>query len=143
MKKLIEQNTISNAPSTKKSIIEIPVTYNGEDLEYVSNHTGFSRAEIISLHTAPIYRVFMMGFLPGFAYLGGMDKRLSVPRLDSPRPKVPAGSVGIAGEQTGIYPTESPGGWQLIGRTQIQLFNQHDKQLTLLKQGDYVRFTEA
>lgn len=124
----------------QKHIVEIPVIYDGEDLAYVCKKTNLSTAEFTEIHTVPLYRVFMMGFLPGFAYLGGMDKRIAVARRDSPRLKVPAGSVGIAGEQTGVYPLESPGGWQLIGRTEMPLFTPNKKELTLLKQGDYVKF---
>lgn len=125
------------------NVVEIPVIYDGEDLSYVCNQTGLSKNELIKLHTEPLYRVYMLGFLPGFAYLGGMNKRLAVPRRDSPRLKVAAGSVGVAGEQTGVYPVESPGGWQLIGQTAIELFSTSEIQVSLLKQGDYVRFIEV
>ena len=137
---LINKYSFGEYEKVNKSIVEIPVIYDGEDLDFVCEKTGLSVSEFIKTHTEPLYRVYMMGFLPGFAYLGGMDKRLAVPRRSSPRKQVPAGSVGIAGEQTGIYPVESPGGWQLIGRTEKELLINDESQLTLLKQGDYVRF---
>ena len=106
-------------------IVEIPVCYGGaygEDLPFVARHAGLSEQEVITLHSAQPYRIYMLGFLPGFPYLGGLDERLHTPRLATPRTKIPAGSVGIGGKQTGIYPMESPGGWQLIGRTPLTLF---------------------
>lgn len=140
IEEIIEELDFDSTLPVEKKIVEIPVKYDGEDLKYACTQTGFSEEELIELHTAPLYRVFMMGFLPGFAYLGGMDKRLAVPRRASPRLKVPVGSVGIAGEQTGIYPMESPGGWQLIGRTEMPLFTPNENEITLLKQGVYVKF---
>ncbi len=137
---IIENFRHNSQGETKRNIIEIPVIYDGQDLGKVCSQIGLFKPELIELHTAPLYRIFMIGFLPGFAYLGGMDKRLAVPRRESPRLKVPAGSVGIAGEQTGIYPLESPGGWQLIGRTEMPLFTPNKKELTILKHGDYVKF---
>lgn len=126
---------------TKNSkLITIPVIYDGEDLAFVAENNNLSIEEVIKIHTAPTYRVYMIGFLPGFAYMGGMDERIATPRRSSPRTSVPAGSVGIAGKQTGIYPLESPGGWQLIGRTTIPLFTPHEVSPTLLKAGDLVRF---
>jgi inhibitor of KinA len=124
-----------------RPVVQIPVCYDlGLDWEAVCRHTQLSRSEVIGLHTAPDYRVFMMGFLPGFAYLGGLDTRLAVPRLAQPRTKVAAGSVGLAGSQTGVYPLDSPGGWQIIGRTPLRLFDPHASPLTLLQAGDTVRF---
>ncbi|MFB0948160.1 MAG: inhibitor of KinA [Spirosomataceae bacterium] len=137
---LIERFDFNSKTELTKNITEIPVIYDGEDLTNVCSKTGLTETKLIALHTAPLYRVYMMGFLPGFAYLGGMDKRLAISRRDSPRLNVPAGSVGIAGEQTGVYPVESPGGWQLIGRTEMPLFTPDKENITLLKQGDYVRF---
>lgn len=119
---------------------EIPVHYDGEDLAFLGEYHRLTEKEIVAIHTAPIYRVYMMGFLPGFAYMGGLDKRIATPRKKVPRRNVPAGSVGIAGNQTGIYPLESPGGWQLIGRTEIALFNPSSESLTYLQQGDLVKF---
>ena len=104
--------------------VEIPVCYGGaygEDLPAVAWHAGLSEEEVIRLHSGRTYRIYMLGFLPGFPYLGGLDERLFTPRLPTPRTRIPAGSVGIGGEQTGIYPMESPGGWQLIGRTPLCL----------------------
>ncbi|WP_457751564.1 5-oxoprolinase subunit PxpB [Thermococcus sp.] len=124
-------------------LVEIPVVYGGEygpDLEFVAQYNGLTPEEVIELHSKPIYRVYFLGFLPGFAYLGGMDERIATPRLKKPRLKVPAGSVGIAGKQTGIYPLESPGGWRLIGRTPLKLFNPSKEPPTLLQPGDRVKF---
>ena len=106
-------------------IVEVPVCYGGaygEDLPAVARHAGLSEEEVIRLHSGRDYRIYMLGFLPGFPYLGGLDERLHTPRRDTPRTRIPAGSVGIGGQQTGIYPMESPGGWQLIGRTPLCLF---------------------
>ncbi len=124
-------------------IMEIPTVYGGEhgpDLDFVAGHTGFSQDEVIRLHTEPLYHVYMLGFMAGFAYLGGLPERLSVPRLATPRLKVPAGSVGIAGTQTGVYPLESPGGWRIIGRTHLRLFDASDQVPTPILPGDKVRF---
>lgn len=123
-----------------KRTIEIPVIYDGEDLSYVADYHQISEAQVIELHTSPTYRVYMMGFLPGFAYMGGLDARIATPRRATPRTKVPMGSVGIAGNQTGIYPSESPGGWQLIGRTELKLYTPNANEVTLLKAGDLVKF---
>ena len=105
--------------------VEVPVCYGGaygEDLPAVARHAGLSEEEVIRLHSGRTYRIYMLGFLPGFPYLGGLDERLFTPRRETPRTRIPAGSVGIGGQQTGIYPMESPGGWQLIGRTPLCLF---------------------
>lgn len=122
--------------------IEVPVVYGGEwgpDLAGVSEQIGLSEADIIALHSEVLYRVFMLGFMPGFPYLGGMSPLIEVPRLPTPRTFVPAGSVGIAGLQTGIYPTASPGGWRLIGRTPLRLFDATREPPALLEAGDLVR----
>lgn len=124
-------------------IIEIPTVYGGDcgpDLDFVAGYHGLSPAEVISIHTSVDYLVYMLGFTPGFPYLGGMDPRIAVPRLDNPRINIPAGSVGIAGKQTGIYPVDSPGGWQLIGRTPLALYDASRAQPVLLRAGDYLRF---
>ncbi len=124
-------------------LVEVPVVYGGEygpDLEFVAKYNGLSVDDVIEIHSRPIYRVYFLGFLPGFAYLGGMDERIATPRLEKPRLKVPAGSVGIAGKQTGIYPLESPGGWRLIGRTPLRLFDPSKEPPTLLQPGDRVKF---
>ena len=124
-------------------VIRIPVCYHpslAPDLEDVCRQQNIDIETLIALHTQKTYRVFMNGFLPGFAYLGTVDERIVLPRHSTPRKKVPAGSVGIAGHQTGIYPFESPGGWQLIGRTRLSLFNPEDEHPCLLKPGDEVVF---
>jgi 5-oxoprolinase (ATP-hydrolysing) subunit B len=126
--------------------IEIPVIYGGEDgpdLDVVAQHTGLAAADVVARHAAGVYTVFFLGFQPGFAYLGGLDAALHTPRRREPRLAVPAGSVGIGGEQTGIYPARSPGGWQLIGRTALTLFDPARNPPTLLLPGDRVRFTVA
>ena len=124
-------------------IIDIPTVYGGDhgpDLESVAGYAGLALDEVISIHASRIYRVYMMGFMPGFPYLGGLDDRIAAPRLETPRKKVPAGSVGIAGNQTGIYPLESPGGWRLIGWTPVRLFDPRNEQPFLLSPGDRLRF---
>ncbi|WP_297091321.1 5-oxoprolinase subunit PxpB [Thermococcus sp.] len=124
-------------------LVKVPVVYGGQygpDIDFVAEHSGLSVDDVIEIHSRPTYLVYFLGFLPGFAYLGGMDERIAVPRLEKPRLKVPAGSVGIAGKQTGIYPLESPGGWRLIGRTPLRLFNPLKEQPTLLQPGDRVKF---
>ncbi|WP_297556607.1 5-oxoprolinase subunit PxpB [Thermococcus sp.] len=124
-------------------LVEVPVVYGGKygpDLEFVAKYNGLSVDDVIEIHSRPVYRVYFLGFLPGFAYLGGMDERIATPRLEKPRLKVPAGSVGIAGKQTGIYPLESPGGWRLIGRTPLRLFNPAKDPPTLFRPGDRVKF---
>lgn len=124
-------------------LIEIPVQYGGEDgpdLLSVAAHAGVSAAEVIRWHVAPTYRVAMLGFAPGFAYLQGLDSRLAVSRLETPRTHVPPGSVGIAGEQTGIYALNTPGGWRIIGRTDRVLFDPGQKEPFLLRASDRVRF---
>jgi len=132
-----------SAEKFEGKLVEIPVLYGGEygpDLEFVAEYNGLTPEEVIEIHSKPVYRVYFLGFLPGFAYLGGMDERIATPRLEKPRLKVPAGSVGIAGKQTGIYPLESPGGWRLIGRTPLRLFNPSKEPPTLLQPGDKVKF---
>jgi inhibitor of KinA len=128
---------------TGRAVIEIPTVFDeqfGPDLKYVSDTCDLSPNEVIELFTSVTYRVYMVGFLPGFAYMGEVDERLVMPRKQQPRQSVPKGSVGIAGRQTGIYPLESPGGWQLIGRTEIELFTPHRESPTLFQAGDLVRF---
>ena len=124
-------------------VVEIPVCYGGEfgcDLEYVAEHAGLTPKEVVAIHAEGEYLVHMIGFAPGFPYLGGMSTRIAAPRRSSPRLKISAGSVGIAGNQTGIYPLETPGGWQLIGRTPLALFRPDQDPPTLLQAGDIVRF---
>jgi KipI family sensor histidine kinase inhibitor len=122
---------------------EIPVLYGGEygpDMEFVVEYSGLTKNEVIEIHTSTLYTVYTVGFIPGFPYLGTLDKRLYVPRLDTPRVKVPEGSVGLAQLQTGIYTFESPGGWRIIGNTNIKLFDYTKAPYSLLKIGDKVRF---
>lgn len=128
---------------TSPRIVEIPVCYGGNfgpDLDYIASYHQLSVDEVINKHTAPLYMVYMIGFMPGFPYLGGLNLELTTPRLSSPRSLVPKGSVGIAGGQTGLYPLESPGGWQLIGRTPKKMFDVLTDPPTLLQSGDHVRF---
>jgi inhibitor of KinA len=123
--------------------IRIPVCYGGEfgpDLEAVAQFARMTAADVIATHSATTYRVFMLGFVPGFAYLGIVDDRLAMPRRDTPRVRVPVGSVGIAGVQTGVYPMETPGGWQLIGRTPLKPFDPNRAEPFLMKAGDAVQF---
>lgn len=132
-----------NSVSSVRRVFRIPVCYGGdfgEDMGSVSSYTGLSEQEIIDIHTGRDYLIFMLGFLPGFAYLGDMDKRLFTPRLSNPRTSIPAGSVGIGGEQTGIYPLASPGGWQLIGRTPLRPYDPERENPILYSAGDYIRF---
>ena len=124
-------------------LIEIPVCYGGafgEDLEALARSHNLSVEEVIAIHSGATYHVHMLGFVPGFAYLGGLNARLATPRRDTPRPHVPAGSVGIGGTQTGVYPLDTPGGWQIIGRTPLQLFKPDAIPPSLLNAGDAVRF---
>jgi KipI family sensor histidine kinase inhibitor len=123
--------------------VKIPVHYGGEygpDLAFVAEHNQLTSREVIEIHTSQLYPVYMMGFTPGFPYLGGLDERIAAPRLASPRTLVKAGSVGIAGQQTGIYPIDSPGGWRIIGRTDFVLFDPESDQPFALSPGDLVRF---
>ena len=125
------------------TVVEVPTVYGGEfgpDLSFVASHNHLSEDEVISIHSGTDYLVYMLGFIPGFTYLGGMDLRIATPRLSSPRTLIPAGSVGIAGEQTGTYPSDSPGGWQIIGRTSVTMYDMSKAQAALLKAGDYVRY---
>jgi inhibitor of KinA len=131
-----------SAPADPR-LIEIPVCYDpefGSDLDRVAEHTKLSEHEIVDLHSKPEYRVACIGFVPGFTFLAGLSKNLATPRLDVPRKEIPPGSVGIGGAQTGIYPLRSPGGWNLIGRTPLKLFDPSESPPTLLHPGDRVRF---
>ena len=124
-------------------VVHIPVLYGGDmgpDIGFVADNAGVSEREVVGMHSGVDYLVYMMGFSPGFAYLGGLDDRLATPRLQSPRAEIPAGAVGIAEAQTGVYPVASPGGWQLIGRTPVDLFDAGREPPALLAAGDYVRF---
>jgi len=138
----IEQDSIIEAPVMTR-IVHIPTLYQGTyapDLDFVSKHTSLTIDEVIATHSSTIYRVYMMGFTPGFPYLGGLPEKLKTPRLRTPRLKIPAGSVGIADNQTGIYPVSSPGGWRLIGSTPIKLFDAHSDAPSLLTAGDSIKF---
>ena len=130
-------------PEEDATIVRLPVLYGGEfgpDLEFVARNGGMDIDEVIDLHSGTEYPVYMMGFTPGFPYLGGMSERIATPRLSTPRGVIPAGSVGIAEAQTGVYPIESPGGWRLIGRTPLRLFDVTRTPPSLIDAGDYVRF---
>jgi inhibitor of KinA len=120
--------------------IRVPVCYDGEDIEWVAQHKNMTIEEIVHIHSETMYSVYMLGFLPGFPYMGETDKRIAVPRKQHPRLKVEAGSVGIAGRQTGIYPFASPGGWQIIGRTPLKIFDAGRESLVLISAGDTVQF---
>ena len=125
------------------NIVHIPVCYQDEfapDLKFVAEYNGISADEVVGIHSSTPYLVYMLGFTPGFPYLGGMSPRIAAPRLDKPRVQIPAGSVGIAGSQTGFYPIESPGGWRLIGRTPIKAFNSAVANSFLFSAGDYLQF---
>ncbi len=127
----------------RQRTIEIPVAYCGEygpDIENVAGHSGLDVEEVVRIHSTGEYLVYMLGFTPGFPYLGGMDKKIATPRLDVPRKLISAGSVGIAGTQTGIYPIDSPGGWQIIGRTPLKLFDATSDKGFLLEAGDILKF---
>ena len=126
-----------------RKVIEIPVQYGGEggpDLAAVAQFAGCSERDVIARHSGRTYRVYMLGFVPGFAYLGRVDSSIAAPRHRVPRERVPAGAVGIAGGQTGVYPVDSPGGWQLIGRTDAVMFDANRERPSLLAPGDLVRF---
>lgn len=140
---LLEQ--ISEDRPAKSRTIEIPVCYGGKfgpDLEYVAEHNGLNPREVIDIHTAGVYSVHMIGFAPGFPFIGGMSEKIAAPRRESPRLRIPERTVGIAGKQTGVYPIETPGGWQLIGRTPIRLFRPENDIPSLLRAGDKIIFRE-
>lgn len=133
---------VLTADDKQFNLVRIPVCYEGEfapDIEKLAKQKNISPEEVIHIHTSKQYRVYMLGFLPGFSYMGEVDEKIAMPRKLQPE-TVAAGSVGIAGKQTGIYPFVSPGGWQVIGRTPLKLFDIEKKQPTLLKEGDTVQF---
>ena len=139
IEEIAQSKSFSTTQETK--IIEVPVCYDinlGIDLQEVNKHTQLSLTEIINLHTSALYTVYLIGFTPGFPYLGGMDERLTTPRKNTPQLSVPKGAVGIANNQTGIYPNASPGGWQIIGQTPLAIFNPN--QTPLFAIGDKVKF---
>ena len=134
---------IESMPVPDPIVIEIPTLYGkeaGPDIQFVAETNGLSVEEVVKIHSSSDYLIYMIGFVPGFPYLGGMDKRIAAPRKKTPRSRIPAGSIGIAGEQTGIYPLETPGGWQIIGRTPVKLYDPQKQDPILLKAGDYIRF---
>ena len=127
----------------KRKIFQSPVVYGGEygpDLATIAQHAGLSEAEVIDIHSSRDYLIYMLGFLPGFCYLGGLDERIHTPRLSNPRLKIRAGSVGIGGSQTGIYPLDSPGGWQLMGMTPVKTYDPEREVPILVEAGNYIRF---
>ena len=141
IEKAISECDWKNESSPREIII--PVCYDislGIDLPEMSNQKNISIEEIISIHTSSTYNVYMLGFLPGFAYMGIVDDKIATPRLSKPRTNVPAGSVGIAGNQTGIYPLDSPGGWNIIGQTPLQMFDAKKEKPCLVKPGDRIKF---
>ena len=136
-------STISESDIVEREIVEIPVCYEepyGLDLDDVCEIHSISKEELIRKHTEPEYLVYMIGFTPGFPYLGGMDESLATPRKKEPRSKIPAGSVGIAGSQTGVYPIASPGGWQIIGRTPLKLFDPYRNNPVMIEAGQYIKY---
>ncbi len=125
-------------------VLEIPVLYGGEEMGpdrgFVAEHNHKTEQEVIDIHTSTEYLIYMLGFTPGFTYLGGMSEEIAAPRLQQPRVKIPAGSVGIAGSQTGVYPIDSPGGWQLIGRTPVRMYDPNREVPILPQAGQYIKF---
>lgn len=140
---LAAQSPESPAHAAPRAVHVLPVRYDGPDLADVAERTGLSPGEVIRRHSEPVYNVHFLGFVPGFAYLGPLDAALVLPRRAEPRRRVPAGSVAIAGVQTGVYPLETPGGWHLIGRTETVLFDPARDPPNLLAPGDGVRFSPA
>ncbi|MEK4427125.1 5-oxoprolinase subunit PxpB [Solibacillus sp. FSL K6-1523] len=136
-------NPTHNGETAKERLVKIPVAYGGDmgpDLEFVASYNGLTPSEVIKIHSSTQYLVYMLGFAPGFPFMGGMDEKIATPRKESPRLAIPPGSVGIAGSQTGIYPLETPGGWQIIGRTPSRLFLPEQLPPTLLQPGDRIQF---
>jgi len=135
--------TLDNSRIPEPGSMEVPVVYGGEygpDLKWVADYHGITPEEVVRLHTAHTYQVYMIGFMPGFPYMGELPKELITPRRETPRTSVPRGSVALAQAQTGIYPSQSPGGWQIIGRTPLTLFDPENRPPSLLEMGDRVRF---
>ncbi|HQU92810.1 MAG TPA: 5-oxoprolinase subunit PxpB, partial [Pyrinomonadaceae bacterium] len=137
-------NNISSMAKSTPSLVEIPVLVSSEmDLARVAAYAALSSDEVLEIFLAQTYRVYMLGFLPGFAYMGEVDDKIAAPRLETPRTKVPKGSIGIAGKQTGIYPLESPGGWNIIGHTDLTMFDPTSDDPCRLNPGDEVRFVRC
>lgn len=136
----VAASAASDDTAYESPLVTIPVTYDGADLAAVADATGLAADEVIARHSAVEYFVYMLGFAPGFAYLGELDPALQLPRRETPRTRVPRGSVAIAGLQTAVYPHETPGGWHLIGRTDLLLFDLERDPPALLRAGDRVRF---
>jgi inhibitor of KinA len=144
--RLLDDVPADLGPGESGNLVEIPVTYggtSGPDLDDVAALNGLTSADVIDLHASTEYRVYLLGFAPGFAYLGSVPGAIAAPRLETPRERVPAGSVGIAGRQTGVYPFDLPGGWRLIGRTDTLMWDLRRDQPSLLSPGDRVRFVPA
>ena len=134
---------VNSAGEGRSRLLRIPCCYGGHfgpDMDFAVKHTGLTKEEIIALHSAPVYKVFMLGFLPGFVYLGGLDPRLELPRLNTPRLAIPRGAVGIGGKQTGVYPLQSPGGWQLLGATPLEFYDPQRPDPILCRAGDRIVF---
>lgn len=141
LKKLVKMEVADDIAC--KRVVEIPVCYGGEygpDLEYVAERAKLSVEEVIRIHSSKEYLIYMLGFMPGFCYLGGLEECLHTPRLANPRVKIPAGSVGIGGAQTGVYPLDSPGGWQLLGQTPVKVYDPSKEEPIVYQAGDYIRF---
>lgn len=142
LKNLLADN-VANKFADLRRIVHIPACYGGEfgpDLDFVAEHNGLTAEQVITIHSSTAYLVYMLGFTPGFPYLGGLSEKIAAPRLATPRTLIPAGSVGIAGSQTGFYPIASPGGWRLIARTPVKAFDPNADQPFLFAAGDYLRF---
>ena len=142
LKKLLARLDSVEIPPSE--VLEVPVLYGGEemgpDLKFVAENAKMSEEEVIKLHSEPEYLIYMLGFTPGFTYLGGLNDAIETPRLKTPRVKIPAGSVGIAGKQTCVYPIDSPGGWQLIGRTPLKMYDADREKPILPEAGQYIKF---
>ncbi len=143
LEKVMSDLNTNQSPELKPLIYEIPVAYGGEfgpDLDFVAQYNNLTPDEVIRIHTEPLYRIYMIGFIMGFAYLGGMSEKIATPRLEKPRTEIKAGSVGIADKQTGIYPISSPGGWRIIGRTPVKLYDPLREKPILFEAGNYIKF---
>lgn len=139
----LRRRSVAVRPRQAGTEVVVPVRYNGDDLAHVAHETGLSEREVVQLHLSTTYAVAFCGFAPGYGYLTGLDPRLHLPRRSTPRVKVPAGSVAIAGEYSAVYPRESPGGWHLLGRTELSIWDVDRDPPQLLVPGTRVRFTEA